>query len=126
MFKRLILLLAMLASASAYAAPQAIYNRQADSPTQFTDEIKHGAKNVTLAGTAEALASSTSCAWVVIQAKRTNTGRIYVGGASVPNDDTGGLYLTAGDSVTVDVLNLSQVYVNSTVTGEGVTYVYSK
>lgn len=91
------------------------------------EAILHGAKNVTTAGTAEALvASSTPCEWVTITAKRTNTGRIYVGGPSVPNNDTGGTHLNAGDSIDIDVTNLNKIYINSTVNGEGVTYIYSR
>lgn len=91
------------------------------------EAILHGQKNVTTAGTAEALvSSSTPCEWVTVVAKRTNTGRVYVGGASVPNDDTGGAYLSAGDSIDIDVTNLIKLYINSTVNGEGVTYIYSR
>ena len=88
------------------------------------ETLNYGAKNVATAGTAEALASSTLCYEVLIQAKRTNTSRIYVGGASVPNNDTGGVFLIAGQSMVLTPKNLDRVYINSVVNGEGVTFIY--
>lgn len=90
------------------------------------DRPVDGQKNVTTAGTAVCLVSeSTPCAGVIIQAKRTNTGRIYVGGVAVPNNDTGGIYLSAGDVLTIqESQNLNQHYLNSTAHNEGVTYTY--
>lgn len=103
---------------SAYA----VYNR---APGQGDDRLLHGQKNVAVAGTAEPLVSeSTPCTEVLIQAKRNNTGRIYWGGPNVPSDDTGGVYLLAGDGVSLQVQNLNQVHLNATVGGEGVTYAY--
>ena len=90
-----------------------------------TDVIRGGHKNTVTAGTAVALASSsTPCYDLIVQAKRTNTGRIYVAGSGVLNDDTNGIYLTAGQSIPMSAINLTQVYINSTVDAEGVSFTY--
>lgn len=92
----------------------------------YTSEVfSTGQKNVTTAGTRVALVSSaTPTIQVLIQAKRTNTGRIYVGGSTVTNDDTTGIYLNAGDGIVIETTDVSKLYINSTVNGEGVTFVY--
>lgn len=99
------------------------------SPSNET--LNTGQRNVTTAGTAVALvASSTPCIEVLIQAKRTNTGRIYIGGSGVLNNDTNGVVLQpVADpgqplSIQLSAQNLNQIYINSTVNGDGVTYIY--
>jgi hypothetical protein len=85
-------------------------------------------KTVTTAGVAERLKPSEFKAEAaVIQAKSTNTGKIYVGGRGVLNNESdGGCYLEAGqcynlpDSATRSVFNLSEVWINSETNGEGV------
>lgn len=97
-----------------------------------TDEtLNHGSKTVTTAGTPVQLStSSVPCIEVLIQVKRGNTGRIYIGGAAVPNNDSAGIMLdipTAGQtppSVPITAQNLNQIYINSTVNGEGVNFLY--
>ena len=88
--------------------------------------LSHGDLDVAAAGTAEALGdSSVACRQVMIMPKSGNTGTyVYVGGASVPNDETGGVYLGAGQAITIDATNLGEVYVNVTTSGDGVTYLY--
>lgn len=62
-------------------AAEAVYIR---ATGQTDDRPVDGQKDVTTAGTAVCLVSeSTPCAGVIIQAKRTNTGRIYIGGVNV-------------------------------------------
>ena len=100
---------------------QAMHIRQ--PPADET--LHHGQKNIATAGVAEALvATSTPSIEVLIQAKRTNTGRIYVGGASVPNDDTAGIYLSASQSLPLSSQNLNQIFINATQNNDGVTYIY--
>lgn len=88
--------------------------------------IGHGNKNVTTAGTDEALAGSTTCKWVVVQAQTDNTGFIAVGGSGVDATvATGtGVLLAAGQSVTLLVDDLADVFIDSTVNGEGVRFNY--
>jgi hypothetical protein len=93
----------------------------------FDDTPGIGAKVTVTAGTAIALSSTAlPMSWVIIQAKRANTGRIYIGGSTILNTDTGGIYLLASETVKLDFTDGSKIYINSTVDAEGVTYVYSK
>lgn len=81
-----------------------------------------GVKNVTVAGTAVALGTAKNVREILIQAKRTNTGRIYIGPSTVLTNDTNGIYLDKGDSFRLFHTDMTQIYINSTVNGEGVTY----
>jgi len=84
--------------------------------------IGNGAKVVTTAGTAEALAGSIACKKIILCAKDSNTGKIYYGGSGV--SATSGAYLYPGASVEINISNLSAVYIDSAVNGEGVQYTY--
>ena len=88
--------------------------------------IGHGVKTVTTAGTDEALAASTACKRVIIQAQTDNTGKIAVGASGVDATiATGtGVLLEPGDAIELDTANLATVYIDSTVNGEGVRYTY--
>lgn len=90
-----------------------------------TTGIGHGKKTVTTAGTDLVLASSTPAKWVTVQAYRANTGFISVGAAGVDAVAAGdGVQLAAGESITLPVDNLSDVFVDATVSGEGVRFTY--
>ena len=86
----------------------------------------HGVKTVTTAGTDEVLASSTVCKRVVIQSQTDNTGLIAVGTSGVDATEvTGtGIILYAGDALELETDNLADVYIDATVSGEGVRYTY--
>lgn len=88
--------------------------------------IAHGVKTVTTAGTDVALAGSTACRKVVIQAQTDNTGLIAVGATGVDaTEATGtGVILYAGDAFELEIDNLSDVFIDSTINGEGVRYTY--
>lgn len=88
--------------------------------------IGHGVTTVTTAGTDVALASSTAAKWVTIQAQTDNTGWIAVGATGVDaTEATGtGVLLDAGESITLPIDNLADVFIDSTVNGEGVRYTY--
>ncbi len=82
-----------------------------------------GTKAVTTAGTRETLvAATTPCLAVTIQAKRANTGYVYVGGATVASTD--GVDLAPGESMTLGVDDLVKIYLDVSVNGEGVKYTY--
>ena len=85
-----------------------------------------GVKVVTTAGTDVILASSTACKRVVIQAQTDNTGLIAVGATGVDATiATGtGIILYAGDAYELEIDNLADIYIDSTVNGEGVRYHY--
>jgi hypothetical protein len=83
--------------------------------------IYNGKKTVTTAGTRVALASSQAVKSVTIKALSANTGVIYVGDSSVSSAN--GLQLLAGESISLDIANLNTVNLDSSVNGEGVTYI---
>ena len=91
--------------------------------------ITGGADGVTLvstAGTDVVLASSTTCKKVDIQAQTDNTGLIAVGFTGVDaTEATGtGIILESGDTYSLEINNLNLIYIDSTVSGEGVRYTY--
>lgn len=84
--------------------------------------IGNGAKDVTTAGSAVALAGSTACKKVFISSKDTNTGKIFIGGSDV--SASSGCFIYPGGSITLEISNLSSVYIDSAVNGEGVQFTY--
>jgi hypothetical protein len=82
-----------------------------------------GLTNVTTAGTRVALGGSTTISSVTIKAKAVNTGTIYVGNNTVAAAN--GFQLAAGDIVSLDVDNLTDINLDASVNGEGVTYIYA-
>jgi hypothetical protein len=89
--------------------------------------VEHGVKTVSSAGTDEPLvASSTPAKIVIVQAQTDNTGVIAVGASGVDATvATGtGVLLYAGDSMTLEVDDLADVYVDATVSTDGVRYTY--
>jgi len=91
-----------------------------------TGSIGHGVKTVTTAGTDVALATSTACKWVVIQAQTDNTSTIAVGGTGVDATvATGtGISLVPGQAITLLCDNLADIFIDSLVSGEGVRFTY--
>lgn len=90
---------------------------------------------VTTAGTEVQLSSTTiRASSVTIQALNTNTGFIYVGDSNVASGR--GIELDAGQAITIsadlsgrpggDEIDLSDIYVDSSVNGEKVKVVYQK
>lgn len=88
--------------------------------------IGHGVTTVTTAGTDVALAASTVCKKVIIQSQTDNTGLIAIGTSGVDATiATGtGVLLYPGDAIEIEIDNLADVYLDSTVNGEGVRYTY--
>lgn len=78
-------------------------------------------KNVTTAGTAVRL-DSIECREVTVIARKNNTGSIFIGGSNV-SGSMFGVELHANESFTFAVNNANLIYINSTVSGEGVSYV---
>ena len=91
-----------------------------------TTGIGHGVKVVTTAGTGVVLASTTAAKWLTVQAQTDNTGFIAVGATGVDATvATGtGVLLAAGESITLPIDNLADIFIDSTVSGEGVRYTY--
>ena len=89
--------------------------------------VVDGRKVVAAVGTAEAIASSsTMVSYVIITAETDNTGVITVGASTVEGAvaDRRGIPLEAGDSMSLGAVDLSEVYLDTTVLGDGVTYFY--
>ena len=88
--------------------------------------ISHGNKTVTTAGTPVALATTTACKKVFIQALKNNVGKIAVGGTGVDaGEGTGtGVLLEPGDVIDFEIDDLADIFIDSTVSGEGVRYTY--
>ena len=89
--------------------------------------INHGLKTITAAGTDEALAGSTAAKYVDIVAQTDNTGWIAIGGTGVDATvATGnGILLAPGDHTGwMPIDNLADIFVDSTVSGDGVRFTY--
>jgi len=116
--KRYIWMIGLLVCSTAYA----------DDPSIFAT-IDTGRKTVTTAGTRVAIASSTTpIKKALIQAERDNTGTVVVGGSSVVAALTTrqGIALSNDDAVVIQANDLANVYIDSEVNGEGVTYIAYK
>ena len=86
--------------------------------------LSSGKTTVTTAGTRVVLAATASVnSGVVIKALHGNTGIIYVGNSTVAS--TNGLQLYANEAITVITASLANVYIDSSVNGEGVTWLAS-
>lgn len=84
-------------------------------------------KTVTTAGTAVKLnSSSLPVRRAVVCALATNTGQVVVGGAGViaAVGTRNSPYLNAGDTLELGAVDLTNVYIDSTVNSEGVTVYY--
>lgn len=88
--------------------------------------LSDGRKVVAAAGTEEALSTDNGrVISVAIQAETDNTGVIVVGASTVVADQATrrGIALAPGGMVTLNVDQLSKIYLDSTVSGDGVTFV---
>src|SRR4051812_6799350 len=86
-----------------------------------------GRKIVTTAGTRVALVAAVTPAWSVdVTAETDNTGTITIGASTVVDSlsTRRGTPLSAGDTKTFEFVDLSQVYIDSSVNGDGVTFSY--
>ena len=87
------------------------------------DTIGSGGKTVSVAGTAETLASTQECRFVIIYAKAGNTGNVFYGGSNV-SSTVGGVLEQARDSGWFQVDNLSKIYIDAANSSDGVSYVF--
>ncbi len=89
-------------------------------------KLTTGSKTVAAAGTRERLVAVTaniSVKAVTVVAKESNTGVVYLGNDGVASNNTPGL--NPGDSLKISAdepFNLSDVYLDVSVSGEGVDY----
>lgn len=85
-----------------------------------------GQKNVTVAGTPERLNATTiKCNAIVITARPGNTGKVAIGVDNSVRAAAGGekgIILAPGQSVTMNTVDVMEVWADVTVGGEGVSY----
>ncbi len=87
--------------------------------------LEQGTKVVTTAGTAVPLsATSVGIKEIVIQALGSNSGEIYIGNSSV--DSSNGVVLWARGSISLNPGDLKDIYIDSSINGEGVKFLYSE
>lgn len=87
--------------------------------------MNSGTKSVTTAGTPEALSTDSNRVNIIyITANEDNTGYIYVGDSTVDASANTGNVLAAGDIIIYEYERLNQIYLDSTVNGEGVGFTY--
>jgi len=98
-------------------------NNSGEVLTQLTGSTLKGATvaTVTTAGTRVQL-PTLACSKVTIIAKRANTGYIYVGMNTV-SSTVYGAELAAKDSMDFDVSNLNEIWIDASVSGEGISYI---
>ena len=88
-----------------------------------------GRKVCTTAGTAEQLASTSEIiVSIAIQAETNNTAEVAVGDSNVvaADDNERGILLAAGESTTISVMDLSDIWIDAKSSGDGVSYLYLK
>ncbi len=85
-----------------------------------------GRKVTAVAGTAVALAPSTAAKWVIVTGETDNTSTVVVGTSAVIAvlATRRGTPLEAGESCVLLIRNLVNVFIDSLVAGEGVTFTY--
>lgn len=91
--------------------------------------IDCGRKVVAAAGTAEALSTDTArIISVAIQALPANTNEIVIGDSSVVASEgtRKGIALAPGDTISLNVTQLSEVFLDAETNGEGVSYLALK
>ena len=86
-----------------------------------------GRKVVAIAGTREALSSSRNRVdYVIITAETNNTGVVTVGADTVVAAEATrrGIPLNAGDTISLGGVDLANIWLDVTISGDGVTYLY--
>ena len=87
--------------------------------------LRNGTQAVTTAGTRVQLtATATPANAVHVEAKPGNTGYIYVGGPTVSSTDYA-TRLAPGDAFDVAIDDVSKVWIDASVSLDGVTYGYT-
>jgi len=76
---------------------------------------------VTTAGTRVQLGTNTALS-VTVRAKLTNAGIIYLGGSNVSSSN--GFDMSPGDTISLDVGNTNQVWIDAATSGDAVSYAW--
>lgn len=86
-----------------------------------------GARLVAVTGTAVTLRAATLSKVIMIKARLSNVGTIYIGASNVTANETaatGGFQMAPGDALVLGDDDLSDIYINGTA-GDGVSYCWS-
>lgn len=96
------------------------------SNTEIPTILGIGRQIVATHGTAVQLHTDQPCKSVVIMAEMDNTGTVTVGNIDVIGAvlTRVGVPLEAGDSLTLEIDNVNDIYIDSIEDGEGITYLY--
>lgn len=78
-------------------------------------------QNVTTAGTKVQL-PALRCEEVTIIAKKSNSGSIFIGGVNV-SSTVYGAELEQKESITLSITNTNLIYIDASVSGDGISYV---
>lgn len=90
-------------------------------PETIPATVTTGKVTVTTAGTrVELIGSTTAIQSVTVKALSTNSGTIYVGNSGVSSSN--GFQLAAGDTISLDLVDLSTVYIDASANTQSVTY----
>lgn len=107
------------------AAPVKVVGRYEDGirPAGVSPSVADGRKVVTTAGTRVQF-TALECRSVAVTAELANTGVIVIGGPTVvaAAGTRTGTPLSAGDTAILSVMNMSLLWLDATVSGEGVTF----
>lgn len=85
-----------------------------------------GVTKIAVTGTRVALRASTAVKVIIVKARSSNVGTLYVGDSTVTNNETattGGLQLDPGDMVTFTETEIADIFINGTA-GDGVSYMF--
>lgn len=88
------------------------------------DTPASGQKTVTTAGSRVAVGSNTDVKNLVIIADLDNSGNIYVGDSTVSSAN--GAKLPPGGVLPCGAVNLAAIYIDADVSGEGISYYYTR
>lgn len=91
--------------------------------------LSGGQKVTSAADTATQITSTeTAISAIVIQAKRTNTGNVTIGGSDVSNTagSESGIELVPGEIAVINTLDVNMWYIASDVSGDGIQYLLLK
>lgn len=89
--------------------------------SEGSDSFTGNVQNVITSGNRVQL-PNIPCREITIIARRTNTGSIFIGGNNV-SSSVYGVELQARDSFTFNVSNANLIYIDASVSGEGISYV---
>lgn len=115
----LVLLKALLNALDSVATDEINVNVENSVSITSPTSVTSGKDTVTTAGTHEQMAN-VPCRGVSIKALSTNTGMIYLGPDGVAAAT--GYQLAAGESIDIAIDNVNRIYIDASVSGEGVTY----